>query len=270
MRVCNVVAARPNFMKMAPVVLELRGAGVDQFLVHTGQHYDANMSDVFFEELGMPRPDVHLGVGSGSHAAQTAAVLVGVRGDLPGAQARPRRRRPATSTRRSPPRSPPPSSASPSPTSRPGSARSTATMPEEINRVLTDHLSDLLFVTEDDAVENLRREGIAATTASTSSATAWSTASSRHVEAALGAVALGAVRARTVGLRPPDAAPALERRRRPDPPRPHDGDQPGLRAAARSSSRSTRGPATGSAARGSRRRRASAWPSRCRTWRSSG
>src|ERR1700760_1959230 len=77
MRVCNVVAARPNFMKMAPVVLELRRRGIDQFLVHTGQHYDANMSDVFFEELGMPRPDVHLGVGSDSPARQTAAVMVG-------------------------------------------------------------------------------------------------------------------------------------------------------------------------------------------------
>src|SRR4051794_27030284 len=75
MRVCNVVAARPNFMKMATVVLGQKRQGIEQFLVHTGQHYDANMSDVFFEELGMPRPDVHLGVGSGSHASQTAAVL---------------------------------------------------------------------------------------------------------------------------------------------------------------------------------------------------
>src|SRR4051794_25383279 len=64
-------------MKMAPVVLELIGRGVDQVLVHTGQHYDPNMSDVFFDELGMPRPDVHLGVGSDTHARQTAAVMVG-------------------------------------------------------------------------------------------------------------------------------------------------------------------------------------------------
>src|SRR3954453_11270718 len=75
-RICNVVGARPNFMKMAPVVRELARRGGDQVLVHTGQHYDAAMSEVFFEELGMPRPDVHLGVGSDTHARQTAAIMV--------------------------------------------------------------------------------------------------------------------------------------------------------------------------------------------------
>ncbi len=159
MRVCNVVAARPNFMKMAPVVLELRRRDVDQFLVHTGQHYDANMSDVFFEELGMPRPDVHLGVGSGTHAAQTAAVLaafettclerkpdvVVVAGDvnstLAAALAAAKLRIPVAHVEA-------------------GLRSFDREMPEETNRVLTDHLSDLLFVTEGEAIENLRREGI--------------------------------------------------------------------------------------------------------------
>ncbi len=159
MRVCNVVAARPNFMKMAPVVLEMRRRGIDQFLVHTGQHYDANMSDVFFDELGMPRPDVHLGVGSGSHASQTAAVLsafestclshtpdlVIVAGDVNSTLA-----------------------AALAATKlgitvahvEAGLRSFDRAMPEEINRVLTDHISDLLFVTEDDAIANLGNEGI--------------------------------------------------------------------------------------------------------------
>src|SRR5712691_10967731 len=77
MKILHVVGARPNFMKVAPVLAELRRhPGVEQVLVHTGQHYDAKMSDVFFQDLGMPDPDVHLGVGSGSHAQQTAKVMV--------------------------------------------------------------------------------------------------------------------------------------------------------------------------------------------------
>lgn len=159
MRVCNVVAARPNFMKMAPVVLELRQRGVDQFLVHTGQHYDANMSDVFFEELGMPRPDVHLNVGSGTHASQTAAVLVAfettclerkpdvvvVAGDvnstLAAALAASKLRIPVAHVEA-------------------GLRSFDRAMPEEVNRVLTDHLSNFLFVTEPDGAANLKREGI--------------------------------------------------------------------------------------------------------------
>jgi UDP-N-acetylglucosamine 2-epimerase (non-hydrolysing) len=71
----HVVGARPNFMKAAPVLRALRERGVQQTLVHTGQHYDANMSDVFFAQLEIPAPDVNLGVGSGSQAAQTAEVM---------------------------------------------------------------------------------------------------------------------------------------------------------------------------------------------------
>src|SRR4029077_8412795 len=76
MRVLSVVGARPNFMKLAPVDRALvRRGNVEHVIVHTGQHYDAGMSDAFFEELQIPRPDHHLGVGSGSHAVQTAAVM---------------------------------------------------------------------------------------------------------------------------------------------------------------------------------------------------
>jgi len=79
-RVCFVVGARPNFMKSAPVHRELAALdpSLELVLLHTGQHYDDAMSDVFFRELGMPRPDEFLAVGSGSHAEQTAKVLVGV------------------------------------------------------------------------------------------------------------------------------------------------------------------------------------------------
>src|SRR5687768_7347624 len=75
--VLHIVGARPNFMKVAPIwrALAARGSAA-QRLVHTGQHYDTRMSDVFFRDLGLPEPDVHLGVGSGSHAEQTARVMI--------------------------------------------------------------------------------------------------------------------------------------------------------------------------------------------------
>ena len=73
--ICSVVGARPNFVKMAPIIHEITRRGLPHMLVHTGQHYDRKMSDVFFDELGMPQPDIHLGVGSGTHAAQTAQVM---------------------------------------------------------------------------------------------------------------------------------------------------------------------------------------------------
>src|SRR6202166_1524635 len=76
MKVFHVVGARPNFMKVAPVMNALKiREHVVQMLVHTGQHYDANMSDVFFEQLGIPAPDVNLAVGSGTHARQTAEIM---------------------------------------------------------------------------------------------------------------------------------------------------------------------------------------------------
>ena len=77
MKLFHVVGARPNFMKAAPVIEAINAVpGIKQSLVHTGQHYDANMSQIFFDQLGMPRPDYNLEVGSGSHARQTAEIMV--------------------------------------------------------------------------------------------------------------------------------------------------------------------------------------------------
>ncbi|WP_243725902.1 UDP-N-acetylglucosamine 2-epimerase, partial [Actinomadura rubrisoli] len=74
----HVLGARPNFVKAAPVIGALSAAGAEQAVVHTGQHYDARMSEIFFDELGLPEPDVNLGVGSGTHAEQTAALMIGL------------------------------------------------------------------------------------------------------------------------------------------------------------------------------------------------
>jgi len=163
LKVINVVGARPNFMRVAPIVAAMkhRPAKFQPLVVHTGQHYDAAMSDSFFRDLKLPAPDVHLGVGSGSHAAQTAAVMerfepvvlqekpdcVLVVGDVnstlacalvcvklgikvahveAGLRSRDR------------------------------------TMPEEINRILTDQIADLLLTPSEDAGANLRAEGIPA------------------------------------------------------------------------------------------------------------
>src|SRR2546428_11278919 len=78
MRLLPVVGARPNYMKVAVVMRAAARSGIEQVLVHTGQHYDEKMSDVFFADLGMPRPEVFLGVGSGTHAEQTAKVMLGI------------------------------------------------------------------------------------------------------------------------------------------------------------------------------------------------
>jgi UDP-N-acetylglucosamine 2-epimerase (non-hydrolysing) len=158
-QVLCVAGARPNFMKIAPVMAALAETGIAAQLLHTGQHYDAAMSDSFFADLGIPRPDHHLEVGSGSHAVQTAEVMkrfepvlervqpqaVLVVGDVNStiacalvAAKRGVRVIHVEAGLRSYDRS----------------------MPEEINRVLTDQLSDLLFTTEKSALANLQREGI--------------------------------------------------------------------------------------------------------------
>jgi UDP-N-acetylglucosamine 2-epimerase (non-hydrolysing) len=160
MKILHVVGARPNFMKVAPLIVQLRRiAGVHQVLVHTGQHYDAKMSDVFFQDLGMPAPDVHLGVGSGTHAQQTAKVMTEIEPVL-------LREKPDLAVVA-------------------GDVNSTLavalvaaklgiavahveaglrardwSMPEEVNRVLTDRLSDLLFTPSRDGDANLIAEGI--------------------------------------------------------------------------------------------------------------
>ena len=147
-------------MKMAPVVMELKRRGIPQRLVHTGQHYDQAMSKVFFEELGMPEPDVYLGIGSGSHAQQTARVMIAIEEEC-------LRHRPAIVVVAGDVNS---TVASALAASKLGIAVAHVEaglrsfdrgMPEELNRIVTDHLSDLLFTTEESGNRNLRREGIA-------------------------------------------------------------------------------------------------------------
>lgn len=161
MKIINIVGARPNLMKIAPLMHAYRAAeGVEPLLVHTGQHYDANMSDLFFRQLGIPEPDLNLEVGSASHAVQTAEIMKAFE--------------PVLLEHR------------PDVVVVVGDVNSTIAcglvavklgvklvhveaglrsfdrdMPEEINRLLTDAISDLLLCTERSGVENLRREGIA-------------------------------------------------------------------------------------------------------------
>lgn len=160
-QILHVVGARPNFMKAAPVLRALAERTFRQTLVHTGQHYDAAMSDVFFSQLGMPEPDVNLAVGSGSHARQTAEIMsrfepvvmernphwVVVYGDVnstvAAALVSAKLRIPVAHVEA-------------------GLRSGDRTMPEEINRLLTDQLSDALFTPSADADENLKREGIPA------------------------------------------------------------------------------------------------------------
>jgi UDP-N-acetylglucosamine 2-epimerase (non-hydrolysing) len=160
-RIASIAGARPNFMKIAPLVAAFarRPERFESLLIHTGQHYDEKLSQVFFDELGIPRPDINLNVGSGSHAQQTAAVmtafekvlveqpidLVLVVGDVNStiacALVASKLGVPVAHVEA-------------------GLRSYDRRMPEEINRVLTDQISDLLFTTEEAAADNLRREGI--------------------------------------------------------------------------------------------------------------
>lgn len=165
MKILTVVGARPQFVKAAVVSravaqLNARAPGsVREVLVHTGQHFDANMSDVFFDEMRIPRPDHHLGIGGGSHGAMTGRMLEAIErvalevrpdwllvyGDtnstLAGALAAAKLHVPVAHVEA-------------------GLRSFNRAMPEELNRVLTDHLADLLFAPTDAAVANLAREGI--------------------------------------------------------------------------------------------------------------
>jgi UDP-N-acetylglucosamine 2-epimerase (non-hydrolysing) len=162
MKVLLVAGARPNFMKVAPILAALRkDSRFEPLLVHTGQHYDAGMSDVFFQDLGMPEPDLHLGVGSGSHAEQTARVMTAVEPVL-------LERRPDLVMVVGDVNSTLAASLVAAKLGIPvahveaGLRSFDRTMPEELNRMLTDQLSDLLLTTSADAEENLLREGIEA------------------------------------------------------------------------------------------------------------
>lgn len=160
-KVCIVAGARPNFMKIAPIIRELkkRPTHFEWKLVHTGQHYDKDMSDVFFDELGIPKPHFHLECGGGSHAEQTARImsrfeavcleicpdLVLVVGDVNSTMACSIVAK-KLSVRVAHVEA--------------GLRSGDMTMPEEINRRVTDAISDDFFVTEPSGVENLRREGV--------------------------------------------------------------------------------------------------------------
>jgi UDP-N-acetylglucosamine 2-epimerase (non-hydrolysing) len=161
MRVMNIVGARPNMMKIAPLIAELRQhKEIEPVLVHTGQHYDYSMSQVFFDQLRLPKPDYNLGVGSAKHYAQTAEIMrkfgelvehdrpdmVVVAGDVNSTVAcalvAAKEKIPVAHVEA-------------------GLRSFDRTMPEELNRILTDALADLLFTTEESANQNLANEGVA-------------------------------------------------------------------------------------------------------------
>ena len=145
-------------MKAAPVLAALRNAGVPQQLIHTGQHYDSVMSDLFFSQLEMPAPDIHLGVGSGTHAQQTAAVLSGIEQALI-------ERAPSVLVVYGDVNSTMAATVAAAKLQVPvahveaGLRSFDRTMPEEVNRVVTDALAAYLFTPSADGDENLRREG---------------------------------------------------------------------------------------------------------------
>lgn len=161
MKIINVVGARPNFMKMAPIIdaLNKHSHSFEHLLVHTGQHYDEKMSKAFFNDLGMPKPDIDLGVGSGSHAEQTAKIMIKfenvclkyrpdliiVVGDVNSTMA-------CTITAKK--------LGIKVAHVEAGLRSRDMTMPEEINRLCTDVLCDYLFTTDRFANQNLQDEGI--------------------------------------------------------------------------------------------------------------
>jgi UDP-N-acetylglucosamine 2-epimerase (non-hydrolysing) len=154
-----VAGARPNFMKIAPIVRALQAQQALSFkIIHTGQHYDRDMNDVFFEELGIPQPDLFMAAGGGSHAQQTAKIMIGFE-ELCTAE------RPAAVLVVGDVNSTLACSIVAKKLSIPvahveaGLRSGDMSMPEEINRLVTDSISDWFFVTEPSAVEHLRREG---------------------------------------------------------------------------------------------------------------
>ncbi|GGR53950.1 UDP-N-acetyl glucosamine 2-epimerase [Deinococcus seoulensis] len=159
MKIITVIGARPQFIKASAFSKSAKVSGISEILVHTGQHYDKNMSDIFFDELGIPTPQYHLGIGSGSHGAQTGEMLAKIEevilkeqpdwllvyGDtnstLAGALAASKLHIKVAHVEA-------------------GLRSFNKRMPEEINRILTDHVSTALFVPTESAVRHLRAEGI--------------------------------------------------------------------------------------------------------------
>jgi UDP-N-acetylglucosamine 2-epimerase (non-hydrolysing) len=155
----HVVGARPNFMKMAPVHAALAARGATQAVVHTGQHYDANMSDVFFGELGLVPPDVNLGVQSGSHAEQTARIMVGFERCL--SDRRPERVLVYGDVNSTVAAALVCAKAGVETGHVEAGLRSfDRSMPEEINRLVTDRLADRLYTPSSDGDDNLLNEGV--------------------------------------------------------------------------------------------------------------
>jgi len=161
-KIILVVGARPNFMKVAPVLRVIRKQASDTFdamLVHTGQHYDANMSDVFFADLEMPQPDKFLGVGSGSHAEQTARIMIEMEKLF--AEEKPDLVMVAGDVNSTLATAIVAAKAGIKLAHIESGLRSfDRTMPEEINRIVADEFSDFCFVTEPSGIKNLRHEGI--------------------------------------------------------------------------------------------------------------
>lgn len=162
MKILSIVGARPNFMKVAPLHRAfLKHPEIVPKIIHTGQHYDSRMSDIFFNQLGLPRPDYFLGIGGGSHTQQTAHIMLAfekilleekpdmvvVVGDVNSTVAcalvAVKERVPVAHVEA-------------------GLRSGDRSMPEEINRIITDSISDLLFVSEESGMENLAREGVPA------------------------------------------------------------------------------------------------------------
>ena len=163
-RLALIVGARPNFMKIAPILHALEAYDtIDPVLIHTGQHYDANLSDIFFEELGIKRPEISLNVGSGSHGKQTAQILAAVEDELVKAKeaGNPYHRMVVVGDVNSTMAATIAAAKLLIPVAHveAGLRSFDRTMPEEINRILTDSVCDMLLCSEPTGVENLKAEG---------------------------------------------------------------------------------------------------------------